>query len=939
VVGEGAEATAVDLSRFESLGRVDFALEAGDLAAAVNKYLQTSGPRACPEVEHLHNGDFEQWLRVGDTLWPPVVIPFDVPPMSVAVAPAGAWAYVGVQKHEAVNVLRVFDVACNVARAEEVQLEVPPLILLMSPDGLHAYAGDVLRLQLIDTTTHRAIGPAFAPGAGSMNQHSELLEALTLNAVGGRLYVVERYTQLGDTQNGARRQLHVFDTEKLAQVLAGGQTDIASARLLTAPLERIPQVNAIAVTPDETRLFAIVFQPDVPNSGSLRVLDLSDLSLEGETIPLGARPNTLALSPDGALALVTDETNHDLTFITIGRGGRAGALAVAGTVEIAPTPRGVVITSDGQRAYTIGDQVLSYIDLNRRELVERLQLGQFVIALAVTPQGDRVYVVDAPHRTSGGPQFGQDALYSIQVGARQPFEWNVTSGQVAPVCLPAPFHQVAFLGLPHSQLTTVDAVEAQQQPTSISQVVPVVEKCAYDFSFNGIASEVGAVAEVFWLGSDCGLLQPGADTIPIEVVRMPAVQISPAATTARASRIITESAPLVPHRERLHAPAGATQAEIRFTMPLGAVGAVEAVSLVGTNEVVENADLTLQSGGRLRGWQMTPATATGFTLVETETGVRLRNAGTNLVELNQTVQTQDATSFTLELQGQTETRAPDQSNAQLAIEWLDNQGQAVAPSVVIELRPAGFGVSTASGKVPAGAVSAALRLLVPAGVTQFVKRISLRFPHETSVPLIFYAQAPGELTLRDWHVAYEGAPAVAPALPADGLCPATPPGQQPGSAVAQSDTQFCQCCADEQPVVGSTALRTASGRPATTRRCATCGSDIVSFGGRNVATTQRVAASSPMVTRALLHVAPLRTNAGLSTGVSPVTTAAAAQPFEAIKGIGAVRTQDLKAVGIDSIEVLAAARPEDVAQVKGIPLKLASDFIRQAQDLLTFKKT
>lgn len=937
MVGTGAEAVAVDLSRFESLGRVDFALEAGDLAGAVNEYLQTTGPRTCPEVDHLSNGDFKQWLKVGDTLGKPAVIPLDAPPYSIGFAPDGAWAYVGLRVGEETGVLRVFDVACNVPRAADVRLEIVPFRILMSPDGMHAFVAGGGRLQLIDTTTHRTIGPAFAPGAGIARQHGELIEALALNAAGSRLYVVERYTQSEDTQPGTRRQLHVLDTEKLAQVLAGGQANLADVRLLTAPLERVPIVQAIAVTPDETRLYALCFSPGEPGEGSFRVLDLSDLSLEGVNVALGPRPNALAVSPDGTLALVTDETSRQLTFIDIGSGARAETFAVTGTLAIAPTPRGVVITSDGQRAYVIGDRELRYIDLKRRTSPDPLPLGQFAISLAVTPQGDRIYVGNAPHIT-GGPQTGEEAIYSIQVGARQPFEWNVTSGRVNPVCLPKPFRQVALLGSPQSQLASAAPNDAQEQPTSISQVVPVLEKCVYDFSFYAIAGETGAVAELFWLDSGCSPLSPDPFTVQIEALRLPNLQISTAAKAARASRIIAESAPLALHREQLRAPAGATQAEVRFTIPPGVVGAVEAVSLVGTNEVLENADFTQQIDGRLRGWQLTSPTEVGFTLGETAAGMRLRNVGTNTVELSQAVLTQGATLFTLELQGLTETRVPDQAHARVEIQWLDVDGKAVDQPAGVELRPAGFGVSAVSGKVPAGAAGAALRLLVPPGVTQFVKRLSLRFPRENSVPLIFYAQAPGELTLRDWRVTYEGAPVVAPALPAGGLCPTTPPGRQPGGPAAQNGTHFCQSCANEQAVVGSTSMQTASGRPATASRCATCGSDVVHFGVRAAAVAPSVA-PPPLVTRALLNVASLRTNAALSANVSPLAAAAAAQPFTSIKGIGAVRTQSLKAVGIDSVEVLAAANPEDVAQVKGIPLPLAHDFINQARALLTFNHT
>ncbi|HEX8651041.1 MAG TPA: hypothetical protein VF708_09365 [Pyrinomonadaceae bacterium] len=935
-VGEGAKAVEVDLKRFESLGRVDFALEAQDLAGAVNKFLEQGGARDCPQVEHLSNGDFEEWLRVGDTLWPPVPIPLASPPLSVGIAPDGSWGYVG-QSAAQKGVLRIFDVACNVLRDEDVQLELTPQRLLMSPDGLHAYACGDTRIQLIDTSLHQTIGTPFDPGVDITGQQSSAIEAVTLSGDGGRLYVIETYFQMGDDVTAVaatRRELHVLDTFKLAQALESGQADLKDARIITAPLDRLPPVKAIAVTPDETRLLAAAIITGTTPRGSLHVLDLSDLSLEGETVPLGQSPVALAVSPDGDQVLVTDQTDNNLTFVALSNIARGDSSKAIKTLSLAPFPIDVAITADRQRAYVVGVDTLSYIDLSALAVVKTQQLGESLLGLAVTPQGDRLYIPAAP---ISADHTRRDALYSIQIGSRQPVEWNVTSGQVAPLCQPEPFRQIALLGSPPGSATQLPLNVHTQMTTAISQLVPVLEKCSYDFSFYGISSEVGALAEVFWLGSDCRPVQPNPDEVLIEELRMPGVRVSAAAAATRASRLIAESAPLVLHRRRLTAPAGAVQAEVRFTIPAGVVGAIESVSLFGTTEAIQNSDLMQQQEGRLLDWQMNPATATGFALAEVESGVRLRNAGTNSVELIQAVPTKGAANFELELQGQSELRSPDGTKPRLEIYWLSAEGETVATPVSVELLPTGFGAAAAVGKIPNGVDRAELHLVVPPGATQTVKRVSLRFPSTQSVPVTFYAQAPGELTLLDWRVAYEGAKIEAPELPAGGLCPPTPPGLQPGGTTAGGDTHFCPSCQGVQALVGSEPVKTRSGRPATASRCSNCNSEVVRFGGSgNVSAAPLLNRRQPLVTRSILHVSRLRGNTALGASVNTVA-AAPAQPFALIKGIAETRTQDLKALGIDSIEVLAAARPEDVALVKSIPLKLAQDFINQAKKLLSFK--
>src|SRR5260221_1635643 len=81
-----------------------------------------------------------------------------------------------------------------------------------------------------------------------------------------------------------------------------------------------------------------------------------------------------------------------------------------------------------------------------------------------------------------------------------------------------------------------------------------------------------------------------------------------------------------------------------------------------------------------------------------------------------------------------------------------------------------------------------------------------------------------------------------------------------------------------------------------------------------------------------------------SAAVTPQDTQAS-QPSQApaasilsltsIPGIGEARANQLKAVGIDSLEKLATATPEDIVQpLKGVILEVAARFIKEAQQLI-----
>ncbi|HEV7377149.1 MAG TPA: hypothetical protein VGN95_20700 [Pyrinomonadaceae bacterium] len=933
-VGEGAAAVRVSLERFQALGRVDFTLDASDLAGAVNKYLDESAPPSCPEIEHVSNGDLEQWLRVGDSLLQPFKIPLKPVPRSLAIAPDGAWGYIGSSSGDA-GVLQVFDVACNVLRGDEIPLLIIPGILLISSDGLHAYVCSTARIQIIDTSTNQPLGGPFEPGAGFVNERAGNIEAVTLSPDGGRLYIIQSFSNSTDTTQVSRK-LYVLDTAKLLQAGASNQPNMEEARIIAADIELSSTPTALAIAPDESRLYVTV--PRETSSGELHIIQTSNLSGSDEVVSVGQMPEAIALTPDGKQALVANSGDNTISFITTAIGARSVAATLDHSLNLGAGPCDIAIAPDGSRAYIACrlSGTLTQVDLARRTVIKSVSIGQLPVALALTPSGDKVYTLYPVNTTSAaeGP-----FLSSTQIGLRLPVDWNLTSGWVTPLCLPEPFHWIALLGLqqPHDLLSNLDA--SKTLATTLSQVVPTAQRCAYDFNFWGISSEPDALAEVFWLNSECRLIK--TDKLFIEAVPIVAAQNSTALTFFRASRSVVERAPLVLHRRRLIAPAGAAQAEIRFTIPTGAVAAIEGISLVATTEEIENPDLTLQSEGRLVGWQLSPGAVPGVSLLASEDGAQFRNAGANTGELVQTIPTGGKKNFSLEWQGQTEVRPSARENPRLELYWLDDKSNRVGEPTVLELSPAGFGTASANGAPPTAATQAELHLVVPAGTTQKVTRLSLRFLSATVVPVTFIAQAPGELTIHDWRVAFEREEAVPPRIPNSGLCQPTPPGQTPGPATADmvdDDSHFCPHCEGNQTIKDNKQVNAGSKRPATLGRCANCGSEVVRFSGRTAANAPLLSISRSPVTRPVLHLSGARSNAALLSNLNP-RAVASSQPFAAIKGIGDVRAKQLAAIGIDSIEALSIATPADIAQAKSIPLTLTSNLIAQARELLSSKKT
>lgn len=139
----------------------------------------------------------------------------------------------------------------------------------------------------------------------------------------------------------------------------------------------------------------------------------------------------------------------------------------------------------------------------------------------------------------------------------------------------------------------------------------------------------------------------------------------------------------------------------------------------------------------------------------------------------------------------------------------------------------------------------------------------------------------------------------------------------------------------------TTPMVTPADRPALVGRCPTCGAPLVRFSG------PRVLGAPPFTLRPLAARHPIV--------LSPITTkdatvqrdrldagAAVVMPLTVIPGIGEARARRLAEAGIDSIEKLATATPEEVARALrkvGVSAKHVARLIEEARRLLASGET
>jgi predicted flap endonuclease-1-like 5' DNA nuclease len=313
--------------------------------------------------------------------------------------------------------------------------------------------------------------------------------------------------------------------------------------------------------------------------------------------------------------------------------------------------------------------------------------------------------------------------------------------------------------------------------------------------------------------------------------------------------------------------------------------------------------------------------------------VRLAS-GAGPVVLAQTVEVEPGQLFELALSPAAGAGGVADATAGLAVRWSKAGGEPTGAPLELDLRRGDSGPVRAEGTVPEGAALARLELRLEGGTSLAVERIAFALRRPQKVPAVFLAQAPGELRIRDWQVAFEPAEPARPPPPESGLCAPTPPGMEPGEACESEG--LCPRCKRSSAHHEGDLMVTAAGRAVTVGSCAGCGAPRLSYGGRPTSRPDR------FIPRRL---SPLRPPARAGAGPTPLPAVLLQRsprearvrplpPLTAIVGIGEKRAAQLAALGIDSIPKLVEADPELLARrLPGVFRQLADILIERARSL------
>jgi len=312
--------------------------------------------------------------------------------------------------------------------------------ITVSPDGDHVYVGRSDSVVVINSR-HGIV--ARIPASGPT-------KSLMIDASGRQLFVVDYNGSVSviDTRDYSIQTL--WDAGALDAVISpdgrllyvaseresdGGANggvifviDIACATIATTL--PVNDVAVLAISPDGDRLYAVSCDRrsyyQYP-AGGLTIFDAASHAVV-ETIALGACPETVTVSPDGAYLYVTHYDTCSVSAVDLTTGnttkvalpdapldvvftpdsGHAYVRNVRSLTTIDTTtnetenidtgdlPRGLQCSPDGKRAYVtnFGDGTLSVVNTITRSVATTLDMPGFAEAVAVSPDGERIYVGD-----------------------------------------------------------------------------------------------------------------------------------------------------------------------------------------------------------------------------------------------------------------------------------------------------------------------------------------------------------------------------------------------------------------------------------------------------------------------------------------------------------------------------------------------------------------
>ncbi|MBO9402629.1 hypothetical protein [Shimia sp. R9_3] len=499
----------------------------------------------------------------------------------------------------------------------------------------------------------------------------------------------------------------------------------------------------------------------------------------------------------------------------------------------------------------------------------------------------------------------------------EPQGWSVSGGAVALQSFSVPGDagplSVTLLRLGH----------AESAPRALSQIVKVSPGCPYRAVFRGFAPERGAVIELIWRQTGCGLSRTDVLTPPPFLGTFDSGLELAAVAGPQLRTILSASLDVM-------APEDADQLEVRLRTPANQRLFVDTISLEGGPTGLRNGDfselaLDVDPTEFLSGWRFSPELTLEnppLTIALTTEGLTFTNitADRSSVILSQSAEVNADAPFAAALEAQL-----SHGEAVFAARWLDGAGAQIDTPLAASIQLEGAEITRLRGTVPAGAATAEIEIELGPNAILTLVAASAELEAPQNIPVSFLSEAPGRMTVRDFTVAFRPRAVATQPPPPESPCVPTP------ADTAPEDICECAPCKDKgetAPARATLITRLPTELPVGT--IAQPRLDSVARLPRESATARlRTHASSTAFLSLPGHARVLTpaTNLTLNTATLPD------RPTRELHGIGEGRAAVLETAGITSVCAVARRSATELAQILDVSAEFAEDILSQAREL------
>jgi YVTN family beta-propeller protein len=247
---------------------------------------------------------------------------------------------------------------------------------------------------------------------------------------------------------------------------------------VSVPFAHTPRF--VAVSLDGVRVYVSTYEDDGTGS-AVTAIDAATGTVLG-SVATGPRPFVLAVAQDGRIWVPI----HDAARVEIIDGLR---LKIVGTVAVPRNPHEVVLSEDGNRAYTADHEsnMISVIDTHKGSVIADIAVGRSPHSLAITPDGRTVVVGDYDDAAVDIVDVGmRHVMGHIQVGKNPQSAAVATDGRHAYVVNEGD-DSVSTLTVPAGRVTV--ALKVGRSPRTVA----VAPDGQYAYVTNGAANTLTVI--------------------------------------------------------------------------------------------------------------------------------------------------------------------------------------------------------------------------------------------------------------------------------------------------------------------------------------------------------------------------------------------------------------------------------------------------------------